>query len=107
MEVEFWAENLGDIHEQFLSYTPQLCLKERRIYFQRKKRNYRKETGAYYTPKDLILSVLGDMERMLVSTRESEIPTSICDPACGSGRFLVVGARFWAKKVSEMTGEEG
>jgi SAM-dependent methyltransferase len=46
----------------------------------------RKRRGAWYTPEDLVATVVG-------AAIGSRLPTRIVDPACGDGRFLLAAAR--------------
>ncbi|MEC7986963.1 MAG: TaqI-like C-terminal specificity domain-containing protein [Myxococcota bacterium] len=100
-----WKESLGGLHEILLSFSPQICWEQRRLVFTQPKKNYRKRTGAYYTPPRVVQSILQSMHRhtSLDVLKKEEI--RICDPACGCGNFLIAGAHYWAKATAEATGE--
>lgn len=48
--------------------------------------NDRKSRGAYYTPDSIVNAILDD-------TLDKRAMPTVCDPACGSGRFVIEGAR--------------
>lgn len=50
----------------------------------------RKAKGVHYTPPELAETVV---ERTLGPLLESPTPPTVCDPACGSGAFLLAAAR--------------
>lgn len=50
--------------------------------------------GAYYTPPEII----GQILQHAIS---EHLPSSLCDPACGTGLFLTQGARLLAEKRSQ------
>ena len=82
--------------------------------------NDRKSTGSYYTPTSLIDClldstldpVLDDVTKqadIAATAADTDVPMAIaeallsvtvCDPACGSGHFLVAAARRIAKRVA-------
>ena len=51
-------------------------------------RGARRSAGAYYTPSQFVRSILEFVN-------PSEEPISICDPACGSGAFLLGALQRW------------
>ena len=73
------------------------------------KGNTRKLTGSYYTPdslvQELIKSALEPVIAQTVKTNplrpvEALLSLTICDPACGSGHFLLSAARRLADEVA-------
>ena len=71
--------------------------------------NQRKDTGSYYTPTSLVESLLDTaLDPVLDEAEKSEDPepallsVTVCDPACGSGHFLVGAARRIAKRVAAL-----
>ncbi|MFC5747982.1 Eco57I restriction-modification methylase domain-containing protein [Actinomadura rugatobispora] len=102
------AEELGSVYESLLEREPQIDGAEPRFWLEKLPGNQRKTTGSYYTPTALIDELLkttldpiieeyarsGDPENLLNIT--------VCDPACGSGHFLVAAARRIAKKYAAM-----
>src|SRR5439155_19780835 len=76
----------------------------------------RRETGSYYTPTSLVECLLDSALDPLLNeacahgTIEERVAAllglTVCDPACGSGHFLVAAARRIAKRIAaEETGE--
>ena len=77
----------------------------------------RKGTGSYYTPPELVeellksalLPVLEDRLRQVGTPKEREkrlLEMSICDPACGSGHFLLAAARRLARELAKIRSGE-
>lgn len=73
----------------------------------------RKTSGSYYTPPPLVESLLDSALEPLLDEAESAAGSSaakiaallavtVCDPACGSGRFLVAAAERIARRVSRI-----
>ncbi|MGW5315502.1 Eco57I restriction-modification methylase domain-containing protein [Nocardia thailandica] len=115
------AEELGSIYESLLELIPRHSAIERTFELEVLAGNTRKTTGSYYTPSSLIDSLLsstldpviddavkrgeqaaaaaGDSDPADAITREL-LALKVCDPACGSGHFLVAAARRIAKRVA-------
>jgi hypothetical protein len=96
------AEELGGVYESLLALTPQVSADGSRFTFAEFAGNERKTSGSYYTPDSLVQCLLDsaldpvveeaikdktgtDAERAIFSLK-------ICDPAVGSGHFLVGAA---------------
>lgn len=69
--------------------------------------NDRKTTGAYYTPTSLIdclldsaLDPLLDEADRAADPEEALLALTVCDPACGSGHFLVAAAKRIAARLA-------
>jgi hypothetical protein len=113
------AEELGAIYESLLELIPSRTA-DREFVLGTALGNPRKGTGSYYTPTSLIDClldsaldpVLDDAQKRAgvaaaaSGTDESEeivselLSVTVCDPACGSGHFLVAAARRIAKRVA-------
>jgi hypothetical protein len=113
------AEELGAIYESLLELIPRWTA-DREFVLGTALGNPRKGTGSYYTPTSLIDClldsaldpVLDDAQKRAgvaaaaSGTDESEaivselLSVTVCDPACGSGHFLVAAARRIAKRVA-------
>ena len=74
------------------------------------KGNTRKLTGSYYTPDSLVQELIKSaLEPVIAATlranpqrpAEALLQLTICDPACGSGHFLLAGARRLADEVAK------
>jgi type I restriction-modification system DNA methylase subunit len=107
------AEELGSIYESLLERVPRHDPAVPRFWLEQLAGNQRKTTGSYYTPTPLIDELLKTTLDPLISEHaESGVPDdllkiTVCDPACGSGHFLVAAARRIAKKYAAMyTGDE-
>jgi hypothetical protein len=75
--------------------------------------NERKLTGSYYTPTSLITSLLDTaldpiIEHALGSPdpEAALLALKICDPACGSGHFLVAAAHRLARRLAALRTDE-
>jgi hypothetical protein len=113
------AEELGSIYESLLELVPKQG-GDRSFQLDVIPGNEKKTTGSYYTPTSLIDClldstldpVLDDAQKQAevmatnagidVSTAIAEalLRVTVCDPACGSGHFLVAAARRIAKRVA-------
>lgn len=105
------SEELGSIYEALLEYVPQWDAANRRYHLASAAGNSRKTTGSYYTPTSLIETLLDsaldpviDQARKGVTSSDDAVSAllalTVCDPACGSGHFLVGAARRIAKAVA-------
>jgi methylase of polypeptide subunit release factors len=115
------AEELGSVYESLLELVPRHSAAERTFELVELAGNDRKTTGSYYTPSSLIETLLDSsldpviddaIKRGSVEASASGQPDeseaivaellklTVCDPACGSGHFLVAAARRIAKKVA-------
>lgn len=115
------AEELGSIYESLLELVPQHSASDRTFELVELAGNTRKTTGSYYTPSSLIeclldssldpviddavkrgeqaASAAGEPDPADTIVREL-LSLTVCDPACGSGHFLVAAARRIAKRVA-------
>jgi hypothetical protein len=94
------SEELGGVYEGLLSYVPRYDPAVRTFTLTTAGGSERKKTGSYYTPTELIALVLDEsLDPLLVQAARSADPEAallaltVCDPACGSGHFLVAAAR--------------
>ncbi|MHC5902394.1 Eco57I restriction-modification methylase domain-containing protein [Streptomyces sp. S6] len=115
------AEELGSVYESLLELEPKYSAAERTFALVEVAGNTRKATGSYYTPSSLIEcllnSTLDPVIKDAVQRGEEAAARSgatdpadaivnellsltVCDPACGSGHFLVAAARRIAKQVA-------
>ncbi|TDC05817.1 Eco57I restriction-modification methylase domain-containing protein, partial [Actinomadura bangladeshensis] len=107
------AEELGSVYESLLELEPQIDGAEPRFWLENLRGNQRKTTGSYYTPTALIDELLKTtLDPIIEEYAKSGNPDdllkiTVCDPACGSGHFLVAAARRIAKKYAAMwSGDE-
>ncbi|TDE37767.1 DNA methyltransferase [Actinomadura sp. 6K520] len=115
------SEELGSIYESLLELVPKHSAVERTFELIDRLGNDRKKTGSYYTPSSLIETLLDSTLDPVIDDAQkrgeekaaaagepdsteaivSELLTlTVCDPACGSGHFLVASARRIAKRVA-------
>lgn len=113
-------EELGSVYESLLELVPDLQMLSQaaaaRLAFVgdddsegSTKGNTRKLTGSYYTPDSLVQELIKTaLEPVIVDTVranperpvEALLGLTICDPACGSGHFLLSAARRLADEVA-------
>ncbi len=110
------AEELGSVYESLLERRPHYHPEELSYTLDVLPGNERKESGSYYTPTALVECLLDSALDPLLD-EACRRPTSddrvaalleitVCDPACGSGHFLVAAARRIAKRIAaEESGE--
>jgi hypothetical protein len=111
------AEELGGVYESLLELVPRVDLDTREFTLEHLSGNERKSTGSYYTPPALVSALLdsaldpvldeavssatdpGQKERNLLAV-------TVCDPASGSGGFLVAAARRIARRLAQVRSGE-
>lgn len=113
-------EELGSVYESLLELVPDLQglnqLSTARLTFvgddatdASTKGNTRKLTGSYYTPDSLVQELIKSaLEPVITQTVKANpqrpvdalLALTICDPACGSGHFLLAAARRLADEVA-------
>ncbi|WP_457027846.1 Eco57I restriction-modification methylase domain-containing protein [Kitasatospora sp. P5_F3] len=115
------SEELGSIYESLLELVPKHSATESTFELVNRLGNDRKKTGSYYTPRSLIDTLLDSTldpviddaqkrgEQRAAAAGQSDateaivgelLSLTVCDPACGSGHFLVAAARRIAKRVA-------
>uniref|UniRef100_A0A7V2ZKH4 site-specific DNA-methyltransferase (adenine-specific) n=1 Tax=Ignavibacterium album TaxID=591197 RepID=A0A7V2ZKH4_9BACT len=108
------AEELGSVYEALLELNPKITLDPPSFSLETLAGSERKTTGSYYTPDSLVQSLLETaLEPVLTEALKSKNPEQallslkICDPAMGSGHFLIAAAHRTAKKLAAVrTGED-
>ncbi|MGW4023870.1 Eco57I restriction-modification methylase domain-containing protein [Streptomyces sp. NPDC005009] len=117
------AEELGSVYESLLELEPKHSATDRSFELIEVAGNSRKTTGSYYTPSSLIECLLDTTldpviddavkrgeQRATAGNRpdptedivDELLSLTVCDPACGSGHFLVASARRIAKRVASV-----
>lgn len=107
------AEELGGIYESLLELVPRYNRAEQTFVLANLAGNDRKTTGSYYTPSSLIDLLLDETLTPLLDEAVKRpdpeaalLAMTVCDPACGSGHFLVAAARRIAERLAIVrTGE--
>ncbi|SDP75585.1 Methyltransferase domain-containing protein [Actinopolyspora xinjiangensis] len=107
------AEELGSVYESLLELHPQHDPADNTFTLEAAAGNERKTTGSYYTPDALIQRLLDstldpvlDEAQQAADPAEALLNVTVCDPACGSGHFLVAAARRIAKRLAAVESEE-
>ncbi len=116
------VEELGSVYESLLDYRPEFTGRDEAGVswgFALAAGTERKQTGSYYTPPELVRELIGSalapvMEERLreagrdVGRREKALLSlRVCDPACGSGHFLLAATRCIARELARTrTGQE-
>ncbi|WP_283134650.1 Eco57I restriction-modification methylase domain-containing protein [Rhizohabitans arisaemae] len=109
------AEELGSVYESLLELVPYATSNGNPRFELRENvsGNDRKLTGSYYTPGPLIESLLDTAldpvidEHAKSGGADDLLKITVCDPACGSGHFLVAAARRIAKRYAALvTGDD-
>lgn len=117
------AEELGSVYESLLELEPKHSATDRSFELIEVAGNSRKTTGSYYTPSSLIECLLDTTLDPVIDDAVSRaekraaeagrpdpaddivselLSLTVCDPACGSGHFLVASARRIAKRVASV-----
>ena len=111
------AEELGGVYESLLELVPRIDLDSREFDLVHLSGNERKTTGSYYTPPSLVSALLDtsldpaldDAVQAGRSVEEKEanlLAVTVCDPASGSGGFLVAAARRIARRLAQVRSDE-
>lgn len=104
-------EELGSVYESLLELHPQLNTDARTFALTTASGHERKTTGSYYTPSSLIHALLDSaLDPVLAEARQQGadaiLALKVCDPACGSGHFLIAAAHRLAKALASVKTHE-
>lgn len=111
------SEELGSVYEQLLELHPHHDPHEPTFTLVAAAGSERKETGSYYTPSPLVEALLDSaLDPVLAEAAntageaeakvEALLGVTVCDPACGSGHFLVAAARRIARRIAQLRSGE-
>jgi len=117
LPVNFGAlatEEFGAVYESLLELHPiVLTSPVPRFSFKQAAGNDRKTSGSYYTPASLVDCLLDSALNPVLSNRLRNYKTlgfpsaeaailslKVCDPACGSGHFLIAAAQRIARRLA-------
>jgi len=108
------SEELGSIYEALLELHPDINIEAGVFELSTAAGHERKTTGSYYTPTCLVNCLLDSaLEPVLneaLNKKEPEkaiLNLKVCDPATGSGHFLIAAAHRIAKRLAIIrTGDE-
>lgn len=120
------VEEFGAVYEALLDLNPTIdldCLSTPFAYFTGESR---KSTGAYYTHADLVKQLISSTIDPLLKAQRKEAESAhriiadqkkqreqellslkVCDPACGSGHFLLGAARTLGTELAYIRAQEG
>ncbi len=106
------AEELGGVYESLLALTPQISADGARFTFAEFAGNERKTSGSYYTPDSLVQCLLDSALDPVVEdaikgktgdeAEQAILRLKVCDPAVGSGHFLVGAAHRLARHLARV-----
>jgi hypothetical protein len=122
------VEELGSVYESLLDFHPQTLQRQGIYEFALVVGSDRKTTGSYYTPPQLVQQLIktalepviedkltqvrsqtstpSESEELKHNLEKALLSLKICDPACGSGHFLLAAARRIGKELAKIrTGE--
>jgi hypothetical protein len=111
------SDELGSVYESLLELHPKIDTDEGPFTLGTASGNERKTTGSYYTPTSLINCLLDSALDPVVHAAidvpdraEAErklLNLKVCDPACGSGHFLIAAAERMAMHLARLrTGDD-
>lgn len=128
------VEELGSVYESLLEFHPAVeadpADAQRRPRFQLVYGSERKTTGSYYTPPELVGELIRSAlepviddrlravakvggagakanDKSLAAAKERALLSiRVCDPACGSGHFLLAAARRLGKELAKVRTSE-
>lgn len=113
MTVNFGAlatEEFGSVYESLLELHPVIELEPAPYFgFRQAAGNERKTSGSYYTPSSLVDCLLDSaLDPLLQEAEKAPSPEKailalkVCDPACGSGHFLIAAAQRIARRLARL-----
>ena len=114
------VEEFGSVYESLLDYQPLVDLgyiSNTSPGFQLAAGTERKQTGSYYTPPELVRELVESalepvIEERLATAKTQEdkaqtlLDLKVCDPASGSGHFLLAAARRIARELAKVRTDE-
>lgn len=120
------SEELGSVYESLLERHPDIDLHGKSFTLRTAAGNERKTTGSYYTPDSLVQCLLDSAldpvveERLKEARRKARtdgtpvqvaqeqalLSMKVCDPACGSGHFLIAAAHRLANRLARVRSAE-
>ncbi len=118
------VEELGSVYESLLDYQPVFINEADATRFDLLAGSERKSTGSYYTRPELVRELIesalvpvmqdrlsaardADPEKQREKQQQAILSMSVCDPACGSGHFLLAAARRLGRELAKIrTGED-
>jgi type I restriction-modification system DNA methylase subunit len=106
------AEELGSVYEGLLELHPKVSKDAGTFELSSAAGHERKTTGSYYTPASLVECLLDSALEPVIDqatqgktgkdAEEAILGLAVCDPACGSGHFLLAAARRLARRIAQI-----
>lgn len=100
-------EELGSVYESLLELHPDVNIEAASFSLRVAGGHERKTTGSYYTPTSLVDCLLDSaLDPVLEQATKATDPEcailhlKVCDPACGSGHFLIAAAHRVARRLA-------
>ncbi len=110
------SEELGSVYESLLELHPDVNIPGRTFELNIAAGHERKTTGSYYTPDSLVQCLLDSGLEPVVADRikgkkaneaaKAILDLRVCDPACGSGHFLIAAAHRLARHLARIRSGE-
>jgi hypothetical protein len=122
--LDLGVEEIGSIYESLLDFIPRVSSREEEVdgekvpaktFFLDPRGATRKTTGSYYTDRRLIDELTKSALKSVVEDRLAKssdkekalLSVKVCDPACGSGAFLIAATNYMAKELAKIrTGQD-
>ena len=103
------VEELGSVYESLLDYRPVVVGTS----FDLVAGTERKTTGSYYTRPELVQELIKSALEPIIAERlrdknpeQALLAITVCDPACGSGHFLLAAARRIGRELARVRSGE-
>jgi hypothetical protein len=100
-------EELGSVYESLLELHPDVNVEAASFSLWVAAGHERKTTGSYYTPTSLVDCLLDsaldpvlDEAAKAPDAEQAILHLKVCDPACGSGHFLIAAAHRIARRLA-------
>ena len=107
------TEEFGSVYESLLELHPEISVDAGTFQFASAAGHERKTTGSYYTPSGLVHCLLDSaLDPVLEEAANKNDPEQailelkVCDPACGSGHFLIAAAHRMAQRLAAVRSGE-
>lgn len=128
--LDIGVEEMGSIYESLLDYKPKIFATQQEVPVLESRRNEtrripaftffldprgtdRRSSGSYYTASNLVdelithsLKTVAEKKIEAVTTKEAKeaaiLSLKVCDPACGSGAFLIAAMNYLGKELAKI-----
>lgn len=107
------TEELGSVYEALLEMHPQVDLGSNKFGLFGASGSERKKTGSYYTPASIVACLIDSAMNPVIhriskrtNAKDLLLNIKICDPACGSGHFLLAAANRLARALAAARSED-